>query len=184
MHSKIVFLAGALPEGRVFGLDIQTVISAGIMLLNGIILAVALGVLLYKPVKEFMNKRSKRIQSGIEDADSTMAKANELIAQYDVKIKEIDKERIEILENAREKASEESKAILQGAREEAVEIKKRSQESITEEKRRLQDETRIHIIELASLMAEKYISNNIDDETQNRIFEETLAEMEESQWQN
>lgn len=184
MHSEIIFLAQVVPEGRVFGLDSQTLISIGIQLLNGIILAIALGFILYNPVKEFMQKRQEKIQGKIEDANETMVKANELIHEYESKIKDIDKERIEILETARLKATEEGEIIIKEAQEEADKIKKQSLESIDAEKERLKRESRLYIIELASLMAEKYIIQSIDSEAQDRIFEETLAEMEDARWQN
>jgi len=184
MQDKVVFLSQAVPEGRVFGLDTQTLISIGIQLFNAIILAVALGFILYNPVKDFLRKRTERIQKKIDDSDATMLKAKELIAEYDAKIKDIDKERLEILEAARLKASEESKLILEDAKLEAVQIKKRSAESVSAEKSRLQEETRIYIIELASLMAKKYITQNIDDETQDKLFEESLAKLEGAKWQS
>ena len=62
MSSKIILLAQAVPEGRVFGLDSQTLISIGIQLFNGSILAVALAFILYNPVKDFMEKRREKIQ--------------------------------------------------------------------------------------------------------------------------
>lgn len=184
MHSVIVFFAQAVPEGRVFGIDSQTFIQVGIQLLNGIILSVALGYILYNPVKNFLQKRTDSIQSRIDEADATMTKAKELIAEYENKLNEIDKERMEILEAARIKAADESKKILEVAKKEANDIKQRTLETISEEKKRLKEETRLHIIELASLMAEKYIIQNIDDETQNKLFEETIRQLEDAQWQN
>ena len=111
-------------------------------------------------------------------------KANELIAEYTRRIEEIDKERVEILENARLKADEEGEAMVEEAKKEIEEMKRRSIETISEEKRRLKEEARLYIIELASLMAEKYITQKIDDDTQDKIFEETLAQMEAAQWQH
>jgi F-type H+-transporting ATPase subunit b len=180
--SRILFLTQSLPEGRVFALDTQTLIHIGIQILNGIVLAVILTLILYNPVKEFMQKRSEKIKSKIEDADATMAKANKLIAEYNNKMKNIESERINILEDARAKATNQMKAIIEDARQEASEIKKRSAESISSERMRLKEETRVHIIEVAALMAEKYIAQNIDSETQDKIFEETLAKMEDAQW--
>lgn len=182
MHGEIMFLVQNMPKGRVFGLDSQTLISIGIQLFNGIILAVVLGIIFYKPVKEFMRKRSEGIQRKFDDADTAMLKAKELITEYELKIKEIEKESAEVLETARLKAVDERKVILEGARQEADEIKKRSLDSILADKKRLQEETRLYIIEFASLMAEKYIIQKMDDETQNKIFEETLAQMEATQW--
>ena len=44
-------------------------------------------------------------------------------------------------------------------------------------------ETRPYIIELATLMAESYIADNIEKEEQEKIFNEALAKLEEAQWQ-
>ena len=62
MYNGAMILAKSVPEGRVFALDSQTLISVGIQLLNGIILAVALGYILYKPLKKFMQARSDKIR--------------------------------------------------------------------------------------------------------------------------
>ncbi len=171
-----------MPEERLFGLDSQTLIQIGIQLLNGIILAVALGYILYKPVKEFLHKRSEGIQNKIDESDATMAKADELINEYNAKIKDIDEERIKILEAARAAAADESKIILEVAKQEANEIKKRSLESISADEKRLKEEARLYIVDLATHIAGKYIAKNMDDEAHDRIFEETLARMENTKW--
>ena len=100
MGNLFVFLAQSVPDGRVFALDRQTLISMGIMVLNGIILAVALYFILYKPVTEFLQKRSERIRNSIEEASSTMAKARELINEYESKVSNIDKEYERVLQEA------------------------------------------------------------------------------------
>lgn len=178
----IVFLAQTVPEGRVFALDQQTFIQIGIQILNGVILAVALGAIFYKPVKKFMDKRTEDINSKIKNSESTMAKANALIAEYESKMKNIDKEYEKVLEEARIKAAEEEKIIIEEAREEADRIKKSSLESASIEHERIKLETRPYIIELATIMAEKFITEKIDSEEQDKLFGEVLAELEESQW--
>lgn len=179
-----VLSAQVVPAGRVFALDTQTLIGVGIQLLNGIILALALGFILYKPVKEFMQRRAEGIHSKIENAEALMAKANALIAEYDRKLKNIDQERLELLEAARQQAVEESKAILEEARKEAAALKRRSLEKVAADKKRFQEEARLHMIELATLMAQKYIAQNIDEATQDRLFAEAIAQLEEAQWPN
>ena len=184
LQNEILFLAQALPEGRVFGLDTQTLIDIGIQLFNGILLAVILGFVLYNPVKEFMQKRTDRIQEKLDDSDATMLTATNLIEEYEAKIEDINQERLVILEEARVKADEESELIRQEAREEAEETKRRLQESMRAEKERMQDESRIYIIEMASLMAEKHVAQTINDEDQDRLFEDALADLEDSKWQS
>ena len=78
-----VFLTQTVPEGRLFALDNQTLIQIGIQLLNGIILAIALSIILYKPVKEYLRKRSDTIKSRFDEAETATARANELIAEYE-----------------------------------------------------------------------------------------------------
>lgn len=178
------FIARTVPEGRLFGLDFQTFISVLLQLLNGIILAVGLGYILYNPVKEFMRKRAEDIQNKLDKSEQTMDKANRLIQEYEAKIRDIEQERMEILEAARHKAADEAKTIIEEAKKEAQELKKRSLESIEDDKKRLFEETRIHIIELSSLLAGKYIAQNIDQDTHTKLFEEALEKMESAQWQN
>lgn len=182
LENMIVILTQSMPEGRVFALDGQTLIGIGIQVLNGIILAIALGFILYKPVKRFMQQRTDKIQSKIEDSDSTMAKAKELIVEYESKVKNIDKEYEKVLTEARIKASEERKIIIEEANEEAERIKKRSEDILETEKERIKLETRPYIIELATLMAENYIAQNIDKKEQDRLFDDALAQLEEAQW--
>ena len=73
--------------------------------------------------------------------------------------------------------------IIKEANKEAEEIKTRSIEGASLEKKKLQEESRLYIIELASLMAERYIVDNISSEEQDKIYEETLAQMEGAKWQ-
>src|SRR5690554_2346607 len=107
----VSLLAQTAPDGRVFGLDLQTFFDMGIQLFNGILLSVILGWLLYIPVKQFLQNRAERIQSKITESEAVMAKGNKLIAEYDKKLQEIDKERVEIFEAARLAAEEEGKTI-------------------------------------------------------------------------
>jgi F-type H+-transporting ATPase subunit b len=180
----MLFSAQALPAARVFALDSQTLISIGIQLFNAAVLAAGLGFMLYNPVKDFMRKRTERIQAEKDEAESVLAKANSLIAEYDAKLRDIDRERVQILEAARLEAAHESKILLAEAKREADRIRERSLEAVAEYKRRLGEETRLYIVEIAALMAQNYVAQTIDDETQDKLFEEALAELEDAQWQH
>lgn len=182
MNRILVLSTQMVPEGRVFGLDSQTLVQIGLQLLNGIILAVVLTYILYKPVKEFMRKRTERILSNKEAADTTMTKANALVKEYDKKIKEIEQERIQIIEAARLDADEERKRILEEAKQTAEAMKQRSLQSVSEDKKRLEEESRLRIIELSSLIAEKYVAKNMDDKTQSKYLEDMIAQLEETSW--
>lgn len=175
-------LFSAVPDGRVFGLDQQTLISILIQLLNACILAVVLGLILYKPVQQYMKKRTDRIGGQIKDAQSKMSDANKVKAEYEKKLQEIDTQRIKILDAAKADAAKQGKAIIEEARKQAKAIKQHAEESISGERQRLKKETKQHIIEVSALMATKFVSRSIDSETQDKLFEETISELEDAEW--
>lgn len=171
-----------MPEGRVFGLDTQTLVQIGVQLLNAILLAVLLTYVLYKPIKGFLDNRTNRIQSKIEKAEQAQADADELIAEYERKIKEINNERLEIMDEAQLKAEGDRQVLLNKAKEEADEVKRASLERISADRERFEKEMRVQAVDIAYLMAQKFISVNLDNESQEDYFDKMLAQMEETPW--
>lgn len=184
MHFKILILSQAVPEGRVFGLDLQTLTDIGIQLLNGIVLAIALGAILYKPVKEFMEKRTDRIQSEVDQSNQVMEEAQALIEEYNSKVEALKNERVQIIAEARLKAEEESQAIRDEVQVKIEEERLSAKESIQSERERMIDESRIHIVETASVIAEKYITDHIKQEDLERLLDQALVDLEGSKWRS
>lgn len=184
MNIFIILSTQVMPEGRVFGLDAQTVIQIGIQLLNGIILAATLTYILYKPVKEFMQKRTQSIVSDMTEAEETMAQAQELRKEYTARLDEIEQERIEIVESTRQQIAEERLEILKEARSEVSKIKDQALDRVSADRERMEQEMYDNSVDLAYLMAQRYISENMDDEAQERYFNEMLARLEETPWKN
>ena len=182
MLNLIVLLGQTVPEGRVFGLDAQTFTDIAMQLLNGIILAVVLGYLLYNPVKNFMQERRQRIEGKIEQSDERMDKAKTLISEYENKLKHIEEERITVLEEAQESAEAERAAMREDLENEIDEIRRRAQDSLQAERNRLHEETRVHIIDNATLIAEKFISEKITQADHDRLIEDAISQLEESSW--
>lgn len=182
MNNLIVILNQSVPEGRVFGLDVQTLTDIGIQLFNAAILAVILAYLLYNPVKEFMQARRAKIEGQIEDADNTMTEAQELIIEYEKKLAGIEEERIEILESARQSANKEREAIRRDLDKEVEAIRSRAHQSAEAERKRLQEEARVYIIDNANLIAEKFIQEKITAEDHERLIDDAIGQLEESSW--
>jgi F-type H+-transporting ATPase subunit b len=166
----------------VFGIDLQTLIQVGINLFNVALLAVALTWLLYRPVREFLHNRELRIITQLEHAKTTVTQADELKAQYQEKLRGIEAEKRQILEEAREIAHKNSKATLEDAKTEAAAIKARAETDIQLEISRINDQVKTAIIDISSAMTEKFVTVNIDKATHDRLFAETVAELEEVPW--
>jgi F-type H+-transporting ATPase subunit b len=176
-----VALAGAeLPLGSILNLDKDLLIQMAVQAVNVLLLTAVLAFLLYKPVKQFMAQRKERIAAEIEAAQKDRAEALELKEQYERMIADIETEREEILHAAYKKAMERSDQMLFAARREAENIYQRALSELEIEKENVADEMKRQIIEIAALMAGRFVEVSIDRETQDRLIAEALAEWEES----
>ena len=175
-------LLAATPPGRVFGMDAQTILQALAHLINLGILAFIMAKLLYKPVRKIMSKRTEKIQGQIAQAEEDMAKAVELKLQYEQKIEEVQQERDDILNEARKLASETSQRLISEAKKEAEALKERATANVELEWERAEAEMKTAIIEISSVMAEKFITLAMNKDTQDKIYEETMADLGRMTW--
>lgn len=111
-----------------------------------------------------------------------MDKAKTLISEYENKLKHIEEERITVLEEAQESAEAERAAMREDLEKEIEEIRRRAQDSLQAERNRLHEETRVHIIDNATLIAEKFISEKITQADHDRLIEDAISQLEESSW--
>lgn len=182
MDLTAIFLLSATPAGRLFGLDEQTVFVVGAQLFNACILAAVLSYILYKPVQNFLRKRTDKIKNQLEQAANDMAKANELKLQYEKSLGDIEQERGEILAAARKLATDKQRELTNEARKEAEAIKEQALADVKREQEQIGEALRLHIIDISSVIAQKLITQTIDKETQDRLFAETMHELEETAW--
>ena len=180
----LVFLTSSLPEGRVFGLDAQTFIQIAAQIVSVSLLAVVLSLLLYRPVSEFLRKRSDGIKEQLETAETAIVEANELKLQHEQKLIEIEKTRNEMFETARNQAIEMARQIVDEAKEEADTLRARTAANIKMEQERVQAEMKLAIITIASAMAQKFVTASMDAKTQDRLFNEAVVELEGLKWRN
>lgn len=173
-----------LLEGRIFGLDAQTIFDALFLAINVFILFVFLSYKLFDPVRDMLQKRKDKITKEREDAQNDKAEALQLKSDYELKLKDVDKEAEVILSDARKKAMKNEERIVAEAKEEAARIIERANSEIELEKKKAADDIKKEIIEVATLMANKVVAASIDAKTQDALIEETLGEIGDRTWQN
>lgn len=169
-----------IPEGSIISVDSNLFL----IWINVLILVAILALLLYKPVRKFMDKRSAGIAQNIEDAKETKKQAEILKLEYEEKLRDIEKERDQILMNANTKASQRSEEIIMEAREEAEQIHKHAMEEIEEERAAMQSDIKRQLIDLSLSIAERFVAVSIDQETQGKYVDQAIAEWEENRWQD
>jgi F-type H+-transporting ATPase subunit b len=182
LNFEIVF--GSVPDGRLFGLDAQTLIQVGAHLVNVSLLAFVLAKLLYRPVREFLSRRSERIRIQLEQAADDTAKATELKVQYEQKLKRIELEQDGLIEEARKRAAETARQILADAKTEADAIRERASANVEMEWEQAQVAMRRAIIDVSAAMSAKFVTLAINKDTHDRLFAETMSELEGMTWKN
>lgn len=169
-------------EPRVFDLDLQLLADAGLMMIAVFVLFLVASYFLFNPVREIMQKRQEKIKGELDSAAKDMADAAELKAQYESKLKEINKEAEEILSDARARALANENRIVAEAKEEAARIMERARTEAQLEKQKAADDVKREMVVLASLMAGKVVKASIDTNVQESLVNETLKEIGENTW--
>lgn len=138
--------------------------------------------LLFNPVRDMLKKRQEKIKGELEDAKENQESAQALKAEYEAKLKNIDKEAEEILSEARKKALANENRIIAEAKEEAARIIERAGVEAELEKKKAADDVKREMISIASLMAGKVVAASIDATVQDGLIDETLKEIGDTTW--
>jgi F-type H+-transporting ATPase subunit b len=171
-----------LAQTFLFNLDAQLLFDAMLLAIAVFFLYMLMSYLLFNPARKFLKDRQDRIAGEIADANADKESAAALKAEYEAKLKDIDKEAEAILAEARQKAVKNQSKIIDEAKQEASRIVKRAEEEAELEKKHAMDDMKQEMVVIASLMAQKVVAASINTEIQSTLVDETLKEMGESTW--
>ena len=105
-----------------FGLDPQLLFDTLLMAIAVFFLFLAMSYLLFNPVRKMLKDRQEKIASDIDIANADKEDAAKLKAEYEAKLKDIEKEAEQILSDARRKALKNEAKIIEDAKVEAANI--------------------------------------------------------------
>lgn len=166
----------------IFGLDPQLLVDSAITILAMFFVFLLLSYLLFNPARNLMEKRQEGIREQMETAAREKQDAIQFKAEYDEKIKNVQKETDEILSEARKKALKKESVMLEEAREEAAHIVARANREVELEKSKVKDEMKQEIINVATAMAGKIVASSLDESKQSQLLADTLEEMGDETW--
>ena len=118
-----------------FNLDAQLLFDTALLAIAVFFLFMLMSYLLFDPARKLLKDRQEKIENDIDTARSDKEKAQALKAEYEEKLKNVDKEAELILSEARQKALKNQNKIVDDAKEEASRIIKRAQEEAELEKK-------------------------------------------------
>lgn len=153
-------------------------------IVNTLVIFLALRHFLFNPVTEMLEKRTKSIESSIQDAERKNKESDKLKADYEEKLNEIKKERNQIIEDATRKAKDRGDEIVEAAELEAKRAMEKATKEIEREKQKMLNDLKGQISELAIAAAQKVIEKDLDQNTHKDMINKFIDKAGESQWQN
>ena len=153
-------------------------------IVNTIIIFLLLRHFLFKPVTEFMEKRTQGIEDKIAEAEAYKQEAMALKSQYDEKLEGIKDERNEMLKEAIRRGEERGDALIQEAREEILKMEARSRLDLEREKAKAIHEFKNQISELAVLAAARIIKHELDPKQHEQMIQEFIEEVGQEKWKH
>ncbi len=172
------------PQDRIFGLDWQFVSDIAISAIAIFVLFVFLSYVLFNPARELLRKRQEFVANELAQATKDKEQANVYKAEYDAKLKDVNKEAEAILSDTRKKALKRENDIVNEAKEEAHRIVEHAYKEAELEKTKVQNEVKQEMIAVASVMASKIVESSLDEKKQNELLNQALEEMGDDTWQN
>ncbi len=169
---------------RILAFDWPTVSNLLLQLFQTAIMIAFLSRLLYKPVLKFLKDRSARISDQIKSAKDGLEQTQVLKAEYEEKLKNIDKERDEILEAARKQAKAREASIIEAAKAEAEAILKRAASELELEQQKAKDEMKVQLVEISSLIAGRFVAKNMDKATEETLLNQVITDLGDVKWLN
>ena len=178
----MILLTEGQSMSRLFDLDWQLLADSTLTIIAVGVLFFFMSYFLFNPVRKLLADRQNKIKSELDDAKSNMEQAAKLRAEYEEKLKNIDKEAEEILSEARRQGLANGSEIIAKAKEEAARIVERAHTEALLEKRKVADDMKKEIITVASAMAGKVVAASMNTKIQDQLIDETLKEIGDGTW--
>lgn len=183
MNMQIQMLLSATGYERLFDLDFQLLSDSVLTIIAVFVLFLVLSYNLFNPARKVLEDRKNRIRNDLESAQNDKEAALALKQEYEEKLENVDREVEQILSDARQRALANESKVVEAAKKEAAAIIERAHIEAELEKKRVMDEAKQEMIDVAALMAKKVVSRNIDTTIQDSLVDETLKELGEATWQ-
>lgn len=150
------------------------IVNFGLHIVNAIILFLILRKLLFKPVKKYMDKRTKGFSDQKDDLDNRQAEIERTEAEYRQKLDAAHEEAKKILDQANDRANEHIAQAQQKAREQVESILERGRKQIETERGKAMEDLQGQAADLAVEIASKILAREIKPKDHEKMVNDFL----------
>ena len=145
--------------------------------MNFTVLAVALFLLLRKPVSQALDGRIKGIKEQLVELESKKKEAEKQLAAYNEKFALLEHEAEKLIEEYIRQGKEAKARILEEAETVAEKLEEQARRNIEHEFKKAKLKLQEEILEKTLVKAEEIIKSKIDDEDQEKLVDEYLEKV-------
>ena len=145
--------------------------------MNFTVLAVALIILLRKPVAKALNARIEGIKEQLEELEAKKGEAEKQLAEYNEKLAQLDKEAEAIVANYIQQGEEAKVRIIEEARSTADKLEEQAKRAIEHEFKQAKEKLKAEVSEQALAKAEALIKEKITSGDQEKLVDEYLEKV-------
>jgi len=176
-----VFGADAQAQGRELSPFSGTFADALWTIIAFVVLLVVLWKWAWKPILAALNARQEHIEKQISDAEQTRKEADHVLAEYRTKLKNADSEGKGIIASHVNRAEQEAKEIIAGAKEKTESIRLKAEADIE----RARNEARAELFDQAGEMVlrlgQEILGRAISDEDNQKLIDEAVARLKQEE---
>ena len=148
--------------------------------LNFVILAGALTLILYKPVKKFLDERRSHYEKLERENEEAAARCRELKTEYEEKLREADAMALEKQREAEREMAQNAARYVDAAKEKAEAIVKAAEEEAEARKEHILESAQTEIGELVISATQKLMNGKADPETDSALYDEFIRTANET----
>jgi F-type H+-transporting ATPase subunit b len=146
--------------------------------INFLVLLFILKRVLYKPIREIIEKRRSLIQQRIEEAEKIKKEATELKDNYSHEMDKLHELKSRMLEKMNEEVGQERKKLMGRAEEEAARVIEKERAVFDTEKARHEAGLKDKAIEAVALFAANLLKDVSDEDLHKAIYEKLFRELQ------
>jgi F-type H+-transporting ATPase subunit b len=128
-----------------------------------------------------MQERQDKIAEDIATAEKSRLEAQQLMKEQEAALNEARQDAQKVLENARQTSEKQAEKIISDARAEVEQFKKVARAEIEREKEQAIEALRAQVGTLSVMLATKVIEKELDEEQQQKLISDYLAEVGKKQ---
>jgi F-type H+-transporting ATPase subunit b len=155
--------------------------NVGLMIWTLLLFGISLWILwklAFPRISDALDRRQHAIEESIDHAEKIRKDADDLLAEYQQRLREAREQAEQIVERSRKTAEAREREVQAEAQERREQMMEQTRKDIESETRRAIQEIRREVADLTVLATEKITRKVLDEDDQRRLVDDALSELD------